>query len=364
MKVPSIESLTEVATLYIGTNPRSLKRLLDSLSLINCINESMDEKGVQAESEKIHLKTDLELLVNFALVSIQIAYPPVYRFLNAHPDFEKWDDKIATQMNLKRLPKGAEERLNAIEEFDEEWEKVIYRLCEKDFYLKKNALRISRLLNKIKDHFEKSEEPIGDTISSIISLSSVTSLDEAPAKSAELHVSSFLKEIREKLINQVKKDFANEQANVSIQGAKVISNAYVKFSDKSWGRWIKLSVSQSNGLIKLHLDSDKWQCGRGTNNIADWYKVKGLLDRYKVIESKWKGLYDNDDRITKHQNDFGDFIKKKDGFYLKLGVTYSLPKIEDFKGEDETRKIAQVMVDILGVFGDLWKLRKSIENKA
>lgn len=167
-----ITEFSEIANLSVGKNPRALKRLMNSLSLISCINTA---KGNDQESNQ--LNEGLELLVNFALVSIQIAYPPVYRLLSLHPGFDKWNENVALQMNLKPLDKQSIEKLNQSEEFDEEWEKVLFRLCENDHYLKKRALNISRLLNSLKISIAEKEEDIEDFIDSIISLSSVTNLE-------------------------------------------------------------------------------------------------------------------------------------------------------------------------------------------
>ena len=167
-----ISEFSEIANLSVGKNPRALKRLMNSLSLISCINTA---KGNDQETNQ--LNEGLELLVNFALVSIQIAYPPVYRLLTLHPAFDKWNENVALQMNLKPLDSQSVEKLNKSEEFDDEWEQVLFRLCENDHYLKKHALNISRLLNSLKVSIADKDEDTEDFIDSIISLSSVTNLE-------------------------------------------------------------------------------------------------------------------------------------------------------------------------------------------
>ena len=107
----------------------------------------MQVEGYSIDAQK-------ELLVNFALVSIQIAYPPVYRLLSLHSGFDKWNESVALQMNLKQLDQQSIDKLNQSEEFDEEWEKILFRLCENDHYLKKRALNISKLLNSLKMQYD------------------------------------------------------------------------------------------------------------------------------------------------------------------------------------------------------------------
>lgn len=167
-----IDKFTEFSSDTVGSNPRALKRLINSLSLINCINL------IKNSNDNNSLDTELKLLVNFVLVGIQTAYPPIYKLLSAYPNFDKWDEKTARKINLPELDKEIKLKLNDIDEFDEEWEQVIYRACEKDFYLKKNALKISTLLNSLKGIIDDDNKKVEEIISAVISLSAVTSVEE------------------------------------------------------------------------------------------------------------------------------------------------------------------------------------------
>lgn len=75
------EKLSEITRLSVGTNPRSLKRLTNTLALISIIYE--EQKGVQVNTGSV-----LDKLVNYALVCIQIAYPYIYNQLTEEPDFK------------------------------------------------------------------------------------------------------------------------------------------------------------------------------------------------------------------------------------------------------------------------------------
>lgn len=166
-----IGKFTEISHMTVGSNPRALKRLLNSLSLISCINAEKNN------DENNSLDDDIELLVNFAMVSIQVAYPVIYRLLVAYPSFDCWDESVAVNLNLKPIGEDIKRKLEAIQEFDEEWEQVLFRLCETDYFLKKRALDISRLLNSLRGMIKEKGMEIESTIDSIISLSSVTSID-------------------------------------------------------------------------------------------------------------------------------------------------------------------------------------------
>lgn len=61
------ENLSEIARLSVGCNPRSLKRLTNTLSLISIINESLAKASSLTQTTK-------DKTLNFALVCMQIAY--------------------------------------------------------------------------------------------------------------------------------------------------------------------------------------------------------------------------------------------------------------------------------------------------
>lgn len=163
------ENLSEIARLSVGCNPRSLKRLSNTLSLISIINDS-DDDNEENDTNSAQTK-----LINFALVCMQIAYPFVYNQLAEEPDFKKWNEGIAAKLKLRHLTEDEKESLNAADEFNEEWEKVLFRMCQKETYLSIRAFQVSGLLNKIAEIINN-DENLGEIVASVIALSAVTNL--------------------------------------------------------------------------------------------------------------------------------------------------------------------------------------------
>lgn len=162
------EKLSEITRLSVGTNPRSLKRLTNTLALISIIYE--EQKGDSANAGTL-----LEKLVNYALVCIQIAYPYIYNQLAEEPDFKNWNEKIASKLKLRPLTEDEFERLNSTDEFDEDWEKVVFRMCQKETFLSNRVFSVSALLNKIAEIINDDEQ-LGEIIESTIEMSAVTNL--------------------------------------------------------------------------------------------------------------------------------------------------------------------------------------------
>lgn len=136
-KISLQESLAEMVMLSTGANPRSVKRLINSLSLIK-IMHSITSGGEMSEREK---------LINFGFVCVQIAYPGIYSMLLAYPDYKKWDEKVARRFHASALEAHTKDILIEQEDFDEEWEQVVYRVCQHNAYLSARAYAVSRLLN-------------------------------------------------------------------------------------------------------------------------------------------------------------------------------------------------------------------------
>ena len=182
------EGISEIILHTIGGNPRSIKRLVNSISLIqifvNNKKELSKEEAYEDQKEEGISDKDERFLL-FSLLCLQIAYPPIYSLLVQEPDFIKWDDALAFSTT-----KGSEERDEAFQEefknaqktddFDEDWEKVLYRICYERPRLKPRVADISRFFSYIKDElFAESQENIGETIARLLTQTSVTSVSSS-----------------------------------------------------------------------------------------------------------------------------------------------------------------------------------------
>ena len=172
-----VRDLSEVAQLSVGTKPRSLKRLTNTLSLISIINQIQSQKA-QEQGSEANQPTALDTFtkkLSFALVCIQIAYPLIYNLLLDMPDFKSWDSALATRMKAPLIDPNIIASLKESEEFDEEWELTLFRLCQQETYLQQNAFDLSQLLNKIA-LMVNNDTDLGDIIAQVMDLSTVTNL--------------------------------------------------------------------------------------------------------------------------------------------------------------------------------------------
>ena len=164
-----ISVVDEMTRLSTGTNPRSIKRLINTLSLIKIISnlQSQEETGEEPLNE-------YDYLMNYGLVCLQIAYPQIYDRIIEEPNYIAWDKDTARQFRLPRLTDEKKEALDSATEFNEDWEKVVYRICMTSSYLLTSALNISSLLNLIRSLYP--EYQFESKINRMLGMTSVTSV--------------------------------------------------------------------------------------------------------------------------------------------------------------------------------------------
>lgn len=338
-----ITKLSNIANLSVGSNPRSIKRLLNSLSLIKCINDAK-------EDEDLKLETDTDLLLNFFLVSLQIAYPKIYNILFENNDFTAWNETIALNYNLKPLDENAQNKLNQMEEFDEEWEKILFRICETDYYLKQKALSLSSLLNMIKEVVENAlsyddedKEELVHYINRIISLSAITNLKANDNNSISFHKPTLLKNARNKMLVRLKQIMPNYANQIKAIGKRVQVNAPIRIDVKTSFNLICGSV---DGKIKLDIWSNLWYFPQNHPSIKETFKDKNLLNDLEILENEYNGL------VTKFM--FGSSIykfaklldkehKNKDGFQGLLVLSVRLDNVNSFYENSVINKICEAV---------------------
>lgn len=152
----------------VGYNPRSLKRYINSFSLLNSIR-ILDEEA----DDSIHAVDELML---FALLGIQISYPKIFRMLITSPNYLGWDSSFASRLGLdwdsvnETVIKFGQSELT-----DEDWEKVIWGSCQRDPYLRARASSILELMNLLRNQFK---DTVTDHIERALQIAAITSVDD------------------------------------------------------------------------------------------------------------------------------------------------------------------------------------------
>ena len=271
------EDLSEIARLSVGSNPRSLKRLTNTLALISLINEVQTQQDVNAR------QTVLNKELNFALVCMQIAYPYIYNQLTEEPDFKNWNDRIASRLKLRPLTEMEKESLDSVEEFDEDWEKVLFRMCQKETYLSTRTFSVSGLLNKIAEIVGNDAE-LGNVIASTLELSAVTNLKafDGPLKKPA----------------KFNRDTNNYRYNGKVYAKKIdlvrdVVKDYVDAHPGITHEELKQAFAIKKNMDTVFMDFDRYQAIKAEKGKVDFFGNRTLDDTIRLadknilISSNW-----------------------------------------------------------------------------
>jgi len=172
--------IKQFVELSIGGNPRSIKRLINSLGLIKIFND----KNSEIDANDILDDKDVALVM-FAMVCLQIAHPEIYEMLSHNPNFLEWDEDFAYKLTQKKEELDDSwaknfEQATALEDFDSAWEQCLFRVCYLNPRYRAKASHISQFLSILDEEFDKKN--IISLISTALGQTAVTSITtkEAP----------------------------------------------------------------------------------------------------------------------------------------------------------------------------------------
>jgi len=192
---PKVRDLfTTIVEASVGKNPRSIKRLINTLSLLDCIAKCGDIAG-ESGTDTLDNKS-----LNLIIVSIQICYPKIYRMLSRNPEFTGWDADFARKMGI---------RLESVSENDEtsnQWENILEAACEPDAYLKQHLNDITLLLNLTIDILAKTNHSdpgkFGKKMKEIMDKSSVTGIN-AEFKAEDLNKKNLISKLHSNVMLRI-----------------------------------------------------------------------------------------------------------------------------------------------------------------
>ena len=159
----------DVVSHTVGFNPRSLKRYLNTFSLLKKISEISDNEEIDKDKD--------DDFVLFNLIGIQISYPKIFRIFNQYPEYLDWNEGVVAKLDLD-LKEIKEKSQKFGESADELWEQILFGISQSDPYLKVKWLEASNTLDKLRKHFKNKDE-LYKKIHGAMEFASMTSVDDA-----------------------------------------------------------------------------------------------------------------------------------------------------------------------------------------
>lgn len=234
------EFFQKIIALTVKGNPRSIKRLVNSLTLMTITAEQIeigDKKSVNKNHEK-------QLL--FALVCLQISFPEIYNIVAIEPDFVTWnEDLLSEQIGLFASTDEFEKifaNATELEEFDEEWEQILFKFGYFKGYSIAEITNCSRFLNSIK---------VFDTelLNQVVKRTSVTSVGNAEASNIQQRVDPIYTKIWENLFSYMQENFPN--IDIPEQTPKKSWTTFKRFKN-GWKVGITFKKTTGEIFVILH----------------------------------------------------------------------------------------------------------------
>jgi ABC-type dipeptide/oligopeptide/nickel transport system ATPase component len=296
-------SIKEIVLRSVGGNPRSIKRLINSVSLIKLFSEEKAKESITDKSDHIELPENKRQLMIFALVCLQIAYPYLYTVMNKDPNFPNWNEDTALretqkhEENSKEFEKEFKSILDSGDDFDELWEQCLYRLCYLKPRLKARVGDISKFLSYIKDEIlGKYQESIGDIVSEMMTQTSVTSVTSTDDSQVNFPVKEKYKTVRFDDFDQHKLYMLTEKKiseNVVSDIEKMINHTRILFGDDVSATYaateINLRKNSAKGRRKVFLSISFrkkkviMQFPSNYHHLMDKYP-EGVIDYFKYFK--------------------------------------------------------------------------------
>lgn len=235
------EAYTNVVRYTIGFNPRSLKRYINSFSLLRSLrNSDFEDDAAEFGDNEPDAEDDLIL---FAMIGVQISYPKIFRLITQMSDIYDWDKGFANKNNIDiESVKLDIQKYGDNDKLDEDWEQIIYGACQNDVYLKSKVFNILELFNFLRNKFENRSEILDEKIVMALKFASITNVDD------DVNVKGVIEKRGNKTV------FSDIKTKIEILRQELVSNGA-----KKEGLEIKLKTYQNlfDTFLSFSVESGK-----------------------------------------------------------------------------------------------------------
>ncbi len=299
-----IKTIVLFTVLSVGTNPRSIKRLVNTLSFINLLIKSKNTL-----SETKHELKSYEKQLIYALIGFQTGFPAIYNLLADNPDIENWNDDFAQKYKLDLKEKDTETKRNLV--LDKKWQQIIYAVCKKSTYLSRHFFSIIDMINQMKIIADDHNKNLNEVLPEIVELLSVTNINSVSKPQIEINNIRVLYALNKKLLPKLQSKLRDPLKFVERKG-RMISKLSYKFDEQKSNNWISISVfvKHNNIYLKVGNNIELFSSPENTGNGIDNMERKGKTEVFNQFIANFEDL-------NQKYSDFNYANKPKNGLYVK-----------------------------------------------
>lgn len=249
-----IDAVAEITANSTGSNPRSIKRLLNTLSLLQYMyeQESNDPKAQEASK-----KAYTERIINYAFVCIQIAYPEIYRLLAKDALYTSWNRDSAEDFKIKNFDefycswcksRGMDETAPN----PNFYQAIIAAACKQgSTWLQNRASSVNSILVMIEELCLLNHKNFNNIIPAILDMSAVTAVNAEADKKVSTNITKGGMVLLDFWAKFQDIAFANEEFASLFRRRKPTSANWMNFSTGNGNCQISISNKLSKGEITI-----------------------------------------------------------------------------------------------------------------
>ena len=284
-----IQSLAELSRNSLGTNPRSLKRLANSLSFIGLLS-----KTTHPDQEKVTTSLN-EKQISFALVCLQIAFPAIYNLLADRPDFPNWDEPFARKHQMASSSTDEQKEPTASGEFMHQWQKILIEAGKASPYLSKHIYNIIRIFHSMKQAADEAQQFVGDMIANAFEYASITTVRDAQKPTFEINPVRVYYALNDKLLPLLQSKLQPPLDSVDRSGRMIARIPYLYTAGEHATKiLLALPVKHHNLTLKVGFQSELFYAENlhedGWQNLADRGKAE-------MFQKQWADTTDLADQF-------------------------------------------------------------------
>ncbi|MBN2522665.1 MAG: hypothetical protein JXB24_05290 [Bacteroidales bacterium] len=303
-----MRSLVRLTNLSVGTNPRSIKRLVNTLSFVNLLILSKSK----IENDELTFISDYKQII-FALTCLQVAFPDIFNLLTDNPNIENWTYEFAHKKNIEV---NEEDRNNL-----PIWEHTISSFCNKNEFLKRNVYNIISIIKEMQIIAETNYRKLSEILPETVELLSVTNVESDKIKPIlEINEIRVLYALNQRLLPAIKEKLTEPLEFVERKG-RMIARITYKFDNQKKNNTVSLAVFSKHNNIYLKIgdtielfsvsdtNKDAWQYleEQGKTEVlnqiaADFMSLENRCDHIRLANTTRSGLFLRNKYVVLEQN--------------------------------------------------------------
>ena len=301
-----IRSMVRFTVLSLGNNPRSVKRLMNTLSFISLLLESKNE--IHKEN---YSPTSREKQILYALVAIQTAFPSVFNLLSDNPHLESWNNDFARKHDIAIETSDHKSRNET--SLSATWKDILYRFCAKQLYLKKHYYNITDMIMQMEQIAEDAGRDLAQILPDMAALLAVTNINAEPEAQIEINNIRVLYALNKKLLPALQEKLKSDFSQIERKGRMIARITYSIWNENESYR-LKIDLAVRHNRIYLGVETEAALFPLKADETDVW-KALQVRGKTEVFNQKAAQIFDLNNKTERlslaHKPRTGLFIKSK-----------------------------------------------------